>query len=87
MSLVMGLRTGSSSCVAAIGGISAPIEIYVGMHQGSQLSTLLFNLIMKETTNKCRRGVPWDILYADDLVLTAKTREEMPQFFRWKAAM
>ena len=52
------------------------------------MSPLLFNLVMEEATKECRRGVPWDMLYADDLVLTAESKEEvLEQFNRWKSAM
>ena len=86
--LVMGLYEGARSSVAAAGGTSAPFEISVGVHQGSALSPLLFNLVMEEAAKECRRGVPWDMLYADDLVLTAETKEEvLEQFNRWKSAM
>ena len=29
---------------------------------------------MEETTKECRKSVPWDLRYADNLVLTAETR-------------
>ena len=52
------------------------------------MSPLLFNLVIEEATKHCRRGVPWDMLYADDVVLTAKSRAEVEeQFERWKSAM
>ena len=85
---VMALYEDARSSVSAAGGTSAPFEISVGVHQGSALSPLLFNLVMDEATKECRRGVPWDMLYADDLVLTAETKEEvLEQFNRWKSAM
>ena len=43
---------------------------------------------MEEATKECSRGVPWDMLYADDLVLTAESKEEvLEQFNSWKSAM
>ena len=86
--LVMALYSGSNSSVVAAGGPSAPFEISVGVHQGSALSPLLFNLVMEEATKECRRGVPWDMLYADDLVITAESREEaLERFGSWMEAM
>ena len=85
---VMALYVGSRSCVAAAGGVSNSFEVTVGVHQGSALSPLLFNLVMEEATKHCRRGVPWDVLYADDLAITAETREEaVEEFITWKSAM
>ena len=55
----------------------------VGVHLGSALSPLLFKLVMGEATQMCRRGDQWDLLYADDLVLTANSTEEMIGRFHW----
>ena len=70
--LLMALFSGARPIVVAAGGPSAPFEISVGVHQVSALSPVLFNFVMEEATKECRRGVPWDMLYADDLVLTAE---------------
>ena len=86
--LVMALYKDARSCVAAAGGTSSPFEISVGVHQGSALSPLLFNLVIEEATKDCRRGVPWDMLYADDLVLSAESKAEvLEQFYSWRSAM
>ena len=43
---------------------------------------------MEEATKECRIGDPWELLYADDLVLTAKTKVEGERTFKeWKQAM
>ena len=84
----MALYEDAQSSVAAASGTSASFEISVGVHQGSALSPLLFNLVMEEATKEHRRGVPWDMLYADDLVLTVESKEEVQeQFNRWMSAM
>ena len=86
--LVMALYLNSTSSVSAAGGMSSSFQILVGVLQGSALSPLLFNLVMEEATKECRRGLPWDILYADDLVLTAESMDELVlQFGRWKDAL
>ena len=47
-----------------------------------------FYLVMEEATRSCRRGHPWELLYADDRVLTAEFREEVLEMFtRWRTAM
>ena len=68
----MALYSGARSSVVGAGGPSDAFEISVGVHQVSALSPVLFNFVMEEATKECRRGVPWDMLYADDLVLTAE---------------
>ena len=86
--LVMALYDDSRSCVAAAGGLSNAFNVSVGVHQGSALSPLLFNLVMEEATKECHRGVPWDLLYADDMIITGESKEEVEeQFHHWKAAL
>ena len=55
--------------------------IEVGVHQGSVLSPLLFIVVMEEATKECRVGNPCKLLYADDLVLMAESREGVEALF------
>ena len=59
-------------CKSCLGHICS-VRDNIRVHQGSAQIPLLFNLVMEEATKECRRGVPWDVLHADDLVLTAET--------------
>jgi hypothetical protein len=88
VNLVMALYDRARSRVKVAGVTSESFEIRVGVHQGSALSHVLFILVLEEATKLCRRGDPWDLLYADDLVLTAETREEVEVMFSdWKHEM
>ena len=51
----------------------------VGVHQGSVLSPLLFIIVMEAVTHSVREGVPWEMLYANDLVLVGKCKEELKE--------
>ena len=67
------------------GGTFDDFEIGLGLHQGSALSLLLFITVMKEALKNCRVGDPWELLYADDLIITAETKEEvMKRFQEWR---
>ena len=57
-------------------GFSKEFEVKVGVHQGSVLSPLLFIIVLESLSRKFRAGVPWEDLYADDLVITADSLEE-----------
>ena len=55
------------------------------MHQGSILSPLLFIVEMDDVTKEVRNGVPWELGYADDLVLTAESEHDvLERFIRWR---
>ena len=41
----------------------------------------MFIVVMEEATKECRVGDPWEQLYADDLVLTAESREGVEASF------
>ena len=58
------------------------------MHQGSVLSPLLFILVLETYSWEFRTGVPWELLYADDLAVIAETREEcITKLNTWKNGM
>jgi len=50
-------------------------EVKVGMHQGSALSPLLFMIVMETLSREFRVALPWELLYADDLVMIAETED------------
>ena len=49
------------------------------MHQGSVLSPLLFIIVLEALSQELRTGSPWELLYADDLVIITETIEELSQ--------
>ena len=59
------------------GSVSEWLGVNVGVHQGSVLSPLLFIIVMEAVTHSVREGLPWEMLYADDLVLVGKCEEEL----------
>ena len=85
--MVMALYGNTKSRVRTYAGISEEFEIRVGVHQGSALSPLLFVLVLEEATKGGRRGL-WEMLYADDLVITAESKEAAVRRFNiWKREM
>ena len=47
----------------------------VGVHQGSVLSPLLFINVLEALSSEFRSAVPWEDLFADDLVIIAESLE------------
>ena len=65
--------------------LSEYFNIKVGVHQGSVLSPLLFAIVMEALSREFRISCPWELLYADDLVISADSIEELLQRFQlWK---
>ena len=82
--LVMATYSRSLTAVATPMGPTRDVNITVGVHQGSVLSPLLFITVMEEATKVGRIGSPWELLYADDLVITASDETELSEMFkRW----
>ena len=57
----------------------------MGMHQSSALSPLLFMIVTEAISREFRVALPWELLYADDLVVIAETEEELiKRLNEWK---
>ena len=74
--LVQGMYSNARSRVRVGEGYSEEFEMKVGVHQGSVLSPLLFIIVLEALSREFRCGVPWEDLYADDLVIIAESMEE-----------
>ena len=67
---------------------SDSFEVQVGVHQGSVLSPLLFIIVLEALSQEFRTGCPWELLYADDLVLAADSLVGLQRKLSvWKAGM
>ena len=85
---VMTMYEGAKTLIRSESGDSESFEVKVGLHQGSILSPLLFVVVMEIVTRGFRVGLPWELLYADDLVLMAKNIGELrDKILRWKEGM
>lgn len=69
-------------------GTSDEFEVKVGVHQGSVLSPLLFIMVIEALSQRFRGGLPWELLYADDLVIIAESEEIlMERIEKWKEGL
>ena len=88
MRLVQGMYANVWSHVLVGEGYSEEFEVKVSVHQGSVLSPLLFIIVLKALPRKFLSGVPWEDLYADDLVIITDSLEEcVRRLLTWKEAM
>ena len=79
---------GLSKCVRVGVEYSEEFEMKVGVHQGSVLSLLLFIIVLEALSREFRSGVPWEDLYANDLVINADSLGEcVRRLLTWKEAI
>jgi len=84
-SAVMSMYTGAKTVARTVYGNSNGFEVKVGMHQGSALSPLLFLVVMEALSREFRVTLPWELLYADDLLVIAETEDELTKRLNeWK---
>ena len=67
----------ATSKVKVNNSYSDVFNVQVGVHQGSVLSPLLFIIVLEALSREFRTGCPWELLYADDLVIIADTIDEL----------
>ena len=86
--LVKEMYSGSSTRVNTMYGKTQEFEIGVGLHQGSALSPFLFVVVLDTLTEQIGMQGIWEILYVDDLVIMAKTKEDLQRrIFEWLNSM
>ena len=85
--LVLGMYANAQSCVRVGEGYSKEFEVKVGVHQGSVLSPLLSIIVLEALSREFHSGVPWEDLYANDLVIVTEWLEEcVRRLLTWKEA-
>ena len=66
------MHEGGRSWTCINSSFSEELEVQVGVHQGSVLSPVLFIIVLEALSHKFCVGSPWEMLYADDLVILAE---------------
>ena len=86
--LTRDMYEGSRTRVRTVSGVREDFEVKVGLHQGSALSPLPFVIVMDCITGPLQRYAPWDMLFADDVVLCGETCDEVERRLEnWRKAM
>ena len=77
-----------TTAVKRNGEESESFEVKVEVHQGSVGSPILFNIVMQAMADNFKKGLPWELLYADDFVLLAESRLELEErLTEWMARL
>ena len=88
MRLVQSMYKDVRSRVRVGDGYSEEFGIGVGIHQGFVLSPLLFIIVLEGLSREFRTGCPWELLYADNLMISAGSKEELlVKVKTWKTEM
>ena len=86
--VVMSMYANATSSVRINGTLGEKFGVQVGVHQGSVLSPLLFIMALEALAREFRSGLPWELLYADDLVIIAESMEELAmKLEKWQKGM
>ena len=68
--IIEDMYDGATTTVRSAAGLIKEFVVGVGLHQGSALSPFLFAIIIDRLTENIRKDAPWDMLFADDIVLS-----------------
>ena len=84
--VVMAMYGNSTTRIRVNDGYGKSVWVKVGVHQGSVLSPLLFIIVLEALSREFRIGCPWEMLYADDLVITDEDPVLLEERLRtWKS--
>ena len=73
--VVKAMYVGARSRTHVNSSFSEELEVKVGVYQGSVVNPLLFIIVLEALSHKFRVGCPWEMLYVDDLVISAEMLE------------
>ena len=85
--IIQDMYDGATTTVRSAAGLTKEFKVGVGLHQGSALSPLLFAIIIDRLTKDIRKDTPWDMLFADDIVLGKNHRELEEDLEIWRNAL
>ena len=88
VSTVQAMYSKASSRVCVNNSLSNSFTVQVGVHQGSVLSPFLFIVVLEALSCEFRTGCPWELLYADDLVISSDSLDDLLERLRiWKMGL
>lgn len=83
--IIMDMYKDVTTKIRCTAGTSEAFSILLGVHQGSVLSPLLFNIVINFLTSKLMQDLLLSVLFADDVGLTSERVEKLQEVFdKWK---
>ena len=77
-----------TTVVRCVAGTSEPFAVEDGLHQRSAFSLFLFAIMLVSLTVNIRKEAPWEIMFADDVVLCAREKEVLElEMEQWSEAL
>nr|XP_027231203.1 uncharacterized protein LOC113822869 [Penaeus vannamei] len=88
MKVVKDVYDESETAVRRAAGITVAFKEEVGLHKGSTSSPLLLAMAKDRLTDEIRRESPWTMVFANNIVLSGESREEVEEELeRWRYAL
>ena len=79
---------GATTTVRNAAGLTEEFKVGVGLHQGSALSPFLFAIIIDRLTEDIRKDAPWNMLFADEIILSRQNHRELEENLEiWRNAL
>ena len=79
--VVQDMYEDSVTTVRCAVGMTEGFKVEVGLHQGSALSPFLFAMVIDRLTGEVRQDSPWNMMFADDIVICNESKEQVERSF------
>ena len=88
LKVIEDMYDGATTTVKSTAGLIEEFKVDVGLQQGLALSPFRFDIIMDKLTEGIRKDAQWDMLFADDIVMSTQNHRELEDDLEiWRNAL